>query len=48
MEKCEHELEYEYTIDKLLPFGTIVSIAVFKCSKCGKEFLEGEIDNDNK
>lgn len=40
MSKCNHELIYDYTIDKVLPYGGIVSIAVFKCKKCGEEFLE--------
>ena len=43
---CEENLEYDYTIDKVLPFGEIVSIAVFKCIKCGKEFLEGEMKGE--
>ena len=48
MNKCNHELEYAYTIDKAVP-GDIISTAVFKCIKCGKEFNEWEIDNnDNK
>ena len=48
MNKCNHEFEYAYTIDKAVP-GDIVSTAVFKCIKCGKEFNEWEIDNnDNK
>lgn len=45
---CNHELEYEYTRDEVLPYGNINSIAVFKCIKCGKEFNEWEIENDNK
>lgn len=48
MSECNHQLEYDYTIDEVRPFGEITSIAVFKCTKCGEEFLEGEIDNDNK
>ena len=47
MSNCNHELEYAYTIDKAVP-GDIVSTAVFKCIKCGKEFNEWEIDNDNR
>lgn len=41
---CKDYLTYDYTIDEVLPFGNIVSIAVFKCEKCGKEFLEGEVN----
>lgn len=41
--ECQHELEYYCTIDTALP-GDIVSTAVFKCKKCGEEFLEDEID----
>jgi hypothetical protein len=44
---CNHELEYAYTIDKAVP-GDIVSTAIFKCIKCGEEFNEWEIDNDNR
>lgn len=47
MNKCNHELEYAYTIDKAVP-GDIVSTAVFKCIKCGEEFNEWEIEDDNK
>ena len=47
MSDCNHEFEYDYTIDKAVP-GDIVSIAVFKCIKCGKEFLEGEINDKGK
>lgn len=43
---CEENLEYDYTLDKVLPFGEIISIAVFKCIKCGKEFLEGEMKGE--
>ena len=45
MSDCNHELEYAYTIDKAVP-GDIVSTAVFKCIKCGEEFLEGEIKHE--
>ena len=45
MSCCNHEFEYEYTIDEVHP-GDIVSTAVFKCIKCGKEFLDWEIDNE--
>lgn len=38
---CNHELEFDYTRDIVYPFGDIVSIPVFKCSKCG-EYLECE------
>lgn len=48
MSECEHELEYYCTLDQLLPYGVITSTAVFKCIKCGEEFNEWEIDNDNK
>ena len=47
MTECNHELEYAYTIDKAVP-GDIESTAVFKCIKCGEEFNEWEIENDNK
>lgn len=47
MNKCEHELEFYCVIDKAVP-GDIVSTAVFKCIKCGEEFNEWEIDNDNR
>lgn len=47
MSDCNHDLEYAYTIDKAVP-GDIVSTAVFKCTKCGEEFNEWEIENDNK
>ena len=48
MTDCNHKLEYAYTIDKTVP-GDIVSTAVFKCIKCGEEFNEWEINNnDNK
>lgn len=43
---CNHKLEYVYTRDEVQPFGEITSIAVFKCTKCGKEFLEGEIEHE--
>lgn len=46
MSECNHEIEYYYTIDEVRPFGEITSIAVFKCKKCGKEFLEGEIEHE--
>lgn len=46
MNECEHELEYYCTLDQLLPYGNIVSMAVFKCKKCGEEFLEGEIEHE--
>lgn len=46
---CKHEFEYSHSIDKVLPFGDIISIAVFKCIKCGEEILEGELKlNDVK
>ena len=48
MSDCNHELEYDYTIDRVLPCGDIVSIAVFRCIKCGEEILEGEVKDDNK
>lgn len=48
MSECNHELEYDYTIDEVRPFGDIVSTAVFKCIKCGEEFNEWEINNDNR
>lgn len=46
MSNCNHELEYDYTIDEVRPFGEITSIAVFKCIKCGEEFNEWEINNE--
>lgn len=45
---CNHDLEYAYTRNEALPYGNINSIAVFKCIKCGEEFNEWEIDNNNK
>lgn len=47
MNNCDHELEYDYTIDEVRPFGEITSIAVFKCTKCGKYFLEDEVSREN-
>lgn len=43
---CKDYLEYYYTKDELLPFGEIISTAIYKCTKCGREFLEGEIDDE--
>lgn len=40
MKICKHEWEYDHTIDKLLPFGEIESIAVFKCKICGDYELQ--------
>lgn len=48
MSDCNHEFEYAYTIDNLLPYGNITSTAVFKCIKCGEEFNEWEIDNEDR
>ena len=48
MSNCNHELEFAYTIDQLLPYGVITSTAVFKCIKCGEEFNEWEINNANR
>jgi hypothetical protein len=47
MKICKHQFEYEYTIDKALPFGDIVSIAVFKCKICKKEVTIDEIQDYN-
>jgi len=44
---CQDYLIYAYTNDIAKPFGEIDSIAVFKCSICGEEFTEEEI-NVNK
>ena len=44
MTDCNHDCEYACTIDEVLPYGNITSVAVFKCTKCGKEFLEGELN----
>lgn len=43
---CKKHIEFSHTVDKVLPYGDIQSIAVFKCSICGKEFTEydGTID----
>ena len=40
---CKKHLEFDHTIDKELPFGYIESIAIFKCTVCGKEFTEEEV-----
>ena len=40
---CMKNLEYYTTIDECLAFGNIVSMAVYKCKICDREFLEGEI-----
>lgn len=48
MSDCNHQLEYAYTIDEVRPFGEITSIAVFKCTKCGEEFLEGELNDKRR
>lgn len=48
MTECNHDLEYYYTKDELLPFGNIVSTVVCRCTKCNKEFLEGEINESTK
>ena len=37
MKICKHEWEFDYTIDKALPFGEIESVAIFKCKICDKE-----------
>lgn len=47
MSDCNHNLEYAYTIDKSIP-GDIESTAIFKCTKCGEKFLEGEIEHDER
>ena len=47
MKICKHQFEYEYTIDRELPFGETESIAVFKCKICGKEVDEYELKNNN-
>lgn len=46
MKCCNHELEFWETIDKAVA-GDIVSIAVFKCTKCGEEFTEDEIESED-
>lgn len=45
---CKDNLEYYYTKDELLPFGEIVSTVVYRCNVCGKEFLEGELQDENR
>lgn len=37
---CKKHIEFSHTIDKALPFGDVESIAIFKCTVCGKEFIE--------
>lgn len=44
MKICKHKFEYEYTIDKVLPYGEIESIAVFKCKICGEEYVQQNSD----
>lgn len=44
---CKHQWEYSDTIDKALPFGDIISIAVFKCKNCGKEVTIDELKDSN-
>ena len=44
---CKHNWEYSHTIDKALPFGDIISIAVFKCKICGKEVVIDELKNSD-
>lgn len=40
---CKDYLEYDHIVDECSPFGDIKSIAVFKCSKCGKKYTEEEL-----
>ena len=40
MKICKHEWEYYDTLDKVLPYGEIESIAIFKCRICGEENSE--------
>lgn len=40
---CKKHIEFDHTIDKALPNGDIESIAIFKCTVCGKEFTENEV-----
>lgn len=44
---CKHEWEYYDTIDKALPFGDIVSVAVFRCRICGKEVTIDELKDSD-
>lgn len=44
---CMKNLEYYGTIDTALPYGNIVSTAVYKCNICDREFLEGELFDEN-
>lgn len=48
MKICKHEFEYEYTIDRELPFGEVESKAVFKCKICGEERDVDELKNNYK
>lgn len=47
MKICKHEWEFSGTIDRELPFGDIISTAMFKCKICGKEVDEYELKNNN-
>ncbi len=40
---CKKHIEFDYTMDKALPNGDVESIAIFKCTVCGKEFTEDEV-----
>lgn len=40
---CKKHLEFDYTLDKQLPNGDIDSIAIYKCTVCGREFTEEEV-----
>lgn len=40
MKICKHEFEYAYTLDRVLSYGEIESVAVFKCKICGEEIDE--------
>ena len=40
---CKKHIEFDYTMDKVLPNGEVESIAIFKCTVCGRELTEEEI-----
>ena len=44
---CKKHLEFDHTRDVLYPYGDIESIAVFKCSVCGREYDEEELAQKN-
>lgn len=46
MKICKHDWEYYDTLDKVLPYGEIESIAIFRCKICGEEI--NEYDNNRR